>query len=227
MPNYSHRELLCLLDTSSSMNTMRDEAIITLYSQINEAKALEQSVDITLGFFSSELTTFRTSLAALQLPSIDDFPKFNNGASSLFDSIGQLLSEAGERYADMNDWERPGSITVIIASDGVDSSSKLYTKELIIDMINHQKDIYNWQFLFIGSHPNNYKKAVGISASAGKLVRTLTIVERMNQLNSRKQLAAASKIEDSFKEYFTEKGTSAYQLSVPNLITISNFTRNN
>ena len=71
---------------------------------------------------------------------------------------------------------------------------------IVYVMINHQKDIYNWQFLFIGSHPNNYKKAVGISASAGKLVRTLTIVERMNQLNSRKQLAAASKIEDSFKE---------------------------
>lgn len=226
MPNYSHRELLCLLDTSSSMNTIREEAITTLYSQINQAKSLDQSVDITLGFFSSELTTFRTSLAALQLPSLEDFPKFNNGASSLFDSIGQLLSEAGERFAEMNDWERPGVISVIIASDGVDSSSKLYTKELIIDMINHQKDVYNWQFLFIGSEPNKFRKAVGISASAGRLVRTLTIVERMHQLNSRKQLVAASKIEDSFKEYFSEKGTTAYQMSVPNLITISNYIKN-
>jgi hypothetical protein len=226
MPNYSHRELLCLLDTSSSMNTIREEAITTLYSQINQAKSLDQSVDITLGFFSSELTTFRTSLAALQLPSLEDFPKFNNGASSLFDSIGQLLSEAGERFAELNDWERPGVISVIIASDGVDSSSKLYTKELIIDMINHQRDVYNWQFLFIGSEPYSYRKAVGISASAGKLVRTLTIVERMHHLNSRKQLVAASKIEDSFKEYFSEKGTTAYQMSVPNLITISNYIKN-
>jgi len=208
------------------MNTIREEAITTLYSQINQAKSLDQSVDITLGFFSSELTTFRTSLAALQLPTLEDFPKFNNGASSLFDSIGQLLSEAGERYAELNDWERPGVISVIIASDGVDSSSKLYTKELIIDMINHQRDVYNWQFLFIGSEPYSYRKAVGISASAGKLVRTLTIVERMHQLNSRKQLVAASKIEDSFKEYFSEKGTTAYQMSVPNLITISNYIKN-
>lgn len=226
MPNYSHRELLCLLDTSSSMNSIRDEAIATFYSQIQEARNLEQSVEITLGFFSSELTTFRTSLAALQLPSIEEFPKFNSGASSLFDSIGQLLSEAGERYSEMNDWERPGTITVIIASDGVDSSSNLYSKELITDMIYHQRDVYNWKFHFIGSSLQNYRKATGISASAGKLIRSLTIVERMHQLNSRKQLVAATHIEESFNEYFSEKGTIAYQMSVPKLITISNFIKN-
>jgi len=225
MPNYSQRELLCLLDTSSSMNSIREEAISTFYEHIKEAKNQEQSVEITLGLFSSELTTFRTSLAALQLPSLEDFPKFNSGASSLFDSIGQLLSEAGERYSEMNDWERPGTVTVIIATDGIDSSSKTYTKDLIIDMIYHQRDVYNWKFDFIGATPESFKNAVGISSSAGKLVRSLTIIERLNHLNSRKQLTVATNIEKSFKEYYSEKGTIAYQNSVPNLVNITNFIK--
>lgn len=56
----------------------------------------------------------------------------------------------------------------IILTDGFENASKEFRASKISEMINHQRNNYNWEFMFIGANQDAVlsAKEIGIPASA-------------------------------------------------------------
>lgn len=82
-------------------------------------------------------------------PSLEKY--YPRGGTSLYDSIAYTINLVGANLSNLKEEERPGTILFVIITDGEENSSIEYSGTQVGEMINHQRDRYNWKFMFIGS----------------------------------------------------------------------------
>ena len=85
---------------------------------------------------------------------IADVPEYRlepRGWTALLDALGRAIVETGERLEKMREEDRPGLVVCVIVTDGHENSSREFTLEQIKSMIEHQHDVYKWQFNFLGA----------------------------------------------------------------------------
>lgn len=83
------------------------------------------------------------------------------GSTALLDGIGHTLVKVGNRLSITPEDQRPSLVVVVIVTDGGENSSSEYKYEQIKDLIELQKNKYNWQFVFLGANQDSF--AVGQS----------------------------------------------------------------
>jgi hypothetical protein len=79
--------------------------------------------------------------------------------TALLDAVGRGISETGERLRKMKKKDRPGLVVFVIVTDGHENSSQEYTRDKIREMIKHQREKYNWQFIFLGADDSAFDEA--------------------------------------------------------------------
>jgi hypothetical protein len=93
---------------------------------------------------------------------IGQVPKYNlvpRGATALLDAIGRAINETGERLSKMNETDRPGLVVFVVMTDGLENSSREFSKSRIKEMIQHQQEKYGWQFTFLGADQDAFAEA--------------------------------------------------------------------
>jgi hypothetical protein len=85
------------------------------------------------------------------------------GGTALLDAVGFAFAGEGEWLASLPEHERPGTVIAVIATDGMENSSREYNRTQIQEIIKRQQEAYNWQILFIGANMN----AVQVASSYG------------------------------------------------------------
>ena len=76
--------------------------------------------------------------------------------------MGRAINETGERLAKMKEAERPGLVIFVINTDGLENSSREFTKDQIKEMIEHQQKQYKWHFTFLGADQDAFAEAGGL-----------------------------------------------------------------
>lgn len=76
--------------------------------------------------------------------------------TAFYQSFCKLIDDIGQELADMTD-VRPGKIIIVVLTDGEENASKgIYSgeegRQLLFNKINHQKEVYNWVFFFMGTN---------------------------------------------------------------------------
>jgi hypothetical protein len=69
--------------------------------------------------------------------------------TALYDAIGIASKETGAALAAMNEADRPDVVSIVIFTDGEENVSKEYTRQMITDIIEHQRDVYSWDYTFL------------------------------------------------------------------------------
>jgi hypothetical protein len=77
----------------------------------------------------------------------------------LLDAVGTTITEVGELLKAMPEDERPGRVIFVIATDGEENSSREYKREQVGKMIDEQRNIYGWDFVFIGADFDAFAEA--------------------------------------------------------------------
>ncbi len=75
----------------------------------------------------------------------------NGPNTPLFDYLGRLINETGERLSKIDKQDRPAKVLFVIITDGEENASRTFTKYQVNEMVKHQKEKYNWDFMFIGA----------------------------------------------------------------------------
>jgi uncharacterized protein YegL len=158
--NYAH--IAICLDRSGSMAKVSDETIIGINSFLNEQRAVKGTATVSLATFANDYTLIHDFVPLDQVSDLTNKTYKPAGYTALLDSIGRLVNDVGARLAKMEEHERPSQVLVIIISDGEENRSKTFNRGQIFDMISHQRNKYNWNFVFIGCSQDQISEAVNL-----------------------------------------------------------------
>jgi hypothetical protein len=79
--------------------------------------------------------------------------------TALLDAVGRAINETGARLAAMEETDRPGLVVFVVMTDGLENSSREFTRSTIKEMIERQQKVYNWHFTFLGANQDAFAEA--------------------------------------------------------------------
>lgn len=85
------------------------------------------------------------------------------GGTALLDAVGRAATDLGRKLRNLPEDQRPGTVMVVVVTDGYENSSREWTAESVKALIKNQEDKYNWQFTFLGANMD----AVAVGANFG------------------------------------------------------------
>ena len=81
--------------------------------------------------------------------------------------MGLTIDRTGQRLASQAELDRPGQVLFVILTNGRENSSHRYTAERIFQMIEHQQNVYQWQFIYLGANQDAIATAGRYGIGAG------------------------------------------------------------
>lgn len=158
----NHTKIVIILDRSGSMVSMRSDMEPAINNFIHQQKLIPGGADFTLVQFDDIYEVVYKNLAIACVPYISIEPR---GGTALFDAIGKTINAVGEELASLSEKDRPNKVVFVIITDGMENSSREFSRDQIFEMITHQSNKYNWQFTYLGANQD----ALGVAHDLGIL----------------------------------------------------------
>lgn len=138
-----------LLDRSGSMHTIADDTRGGFDSFIAKERAQEGDTVVTLAQFDDRYELVYSSNPIDEVPPLVLEPR---ASTALYDGIGRLITDVGVELAALPEDQRPGSVTVLVMTDGHENASREWTNVAVRQLIEQQERDYQWDFVFLGAN---------------------------------------------------------------------------
>lgn len=170
-----------ILDRSSSMSSIRSEAISAFNQQVETIKANSQEVDTKVSLF-----TFATKADApliwnqspTTLNALTEDTYVPDGMTAMYDSVGMAVNLlSGLPEAEQKDT----SFLVVIISDGAENNSKQFTSEKIASLVKTLQGTERWTFTYLGANQDLTKVQQTLGIHAGNTMQFTASAAGMNQ----------------------------------------------
>jgi uncharacterized protein YegL len=163
-------EIICIIDRSGSMESIKNDAIGGFNSFIAKQKEDPDEAQVTIVLFDDHYDVIASGVPIAQVAPLDTTTFVPRGSTALFDAIGKTIDDVGRRLAATPEDARPGTVIVAILTDGEENASHLYSRERIAAMIKQQREVYSWEFIFLAANQDAIASARQISISADDAV---------------------------------------------------------
>jgi uncharacterized protein YegL len=160
-----------IVDASGSMAGLTTDTIGNFNTFLKEQKEYPGEAVFTLCTFNTDYRLPHDFVKIASVPNLSNKTYNPQGGTALLDAMGTTIESVGRKLAAMPEDERPSKVIFLIITDGHENSSKRFTAEQIKSMVEHQKDVYSWEFVFMGANID----AIGTGTSLG--------ISAMNSLN--------------------------------------------
>lgn len=164
MTNPSYTHLAVLLDRSGSMHSIKTDTEGGFAAFIEQQLATPGRCDVTLAQFDDVYEEVYVAKPLASVPPLDLRPR---NSTALLDAIGRLVTSTGERLAALPEDDRPGSVLVVIMTDGLENASREYTKPVIRQLIEQQETTYGWTFVYLGANQDAIAVGEGLGVRPG------------------------------------------------------------
>ncbi|WP_174562521.1 vWA domain-containing protein [Nocardia acidivorans] len=149
-----------LLDRSGSMQSIKSDTEGGFDAYIEQQREVPKRIEVTLAQFDTEYDVVYANRPLAQVPPLNLQPR---GMTALYDAVGELITDVGAELAGRAEPDRPGTVIVVVMTDGHENSSKEWSHTAVKSLITQQQDTWNWNFLFLGANMD----AVAIGADMG------------------------------------------------------------
>jgi len=156
-------DISIVLDRSGSMESTRSDTIGGFNTFLKAQKEAEGDAILTLAQFDHQYEIVHNGVKIKDVPELDMRTYVPRGMTALLDAIGRTINETGLRLDSLAEKDKPGKIIFVIITDGYENASSEFTREKINEMIKHQTDKYNWDFVFLGANQD----AIAVGKSYG------------------------------------------------------------
>lgn len=145
-------EIVFILDRSGSMSGLEADTIGGFNSMIEKQKKAEGEALISTVIFDniSEVIHDRVSVQNIKPMTDEDYTV--RGCTALLDAIGGAIHHIGNVHKYARAEDVPEHTMFVITTDGMENASRRYDSEKVKKMIEHQKEKYGWEFLFLGAN---------------------------------------------------------------------------
>lgn len=168
--NKNLTEMVFILDRSGSMRGLECDTIGGYNSLIEKQKKEEGEAVITTVLFDDQYEMIHNHAAIKKVKPMNGKTYYARGCTALLDAIGKTINHVGNRYKYAPDNEIPSKTMVVIITDGHENASREYNLQQVKAMIEHQKEKYDWEFLFLGANIDAVNTAAGFGITEDRAV---------------------------------------------------------
>ncbi|GAB4251643.1 MAG: VWA domain-containing protein [Candidatus Methylacidiphilales bacterium] len=150
--NQNLTDITFILDRSGSMESLRRAAI----NGFNEFLHIQQNAPgqalLSLIQFDDQYEVWARALPIAEVTPLTKKTFQPRGCTALLDALGRTIDETGERLAALPEPQRLGKVIIAVMTDGLENASTRFNHREVAQRIAHQRDVYSWEFLFLGAN---------------------------------------------------------------------------
>lgn len=90
------------------------------------------------------------------------------GSTALLDAIGMTIHKIRKAQRAAQEDFHAEKVMFIIITDGLENASLHFTSDMIRKCIEHQRQKYGWEFIFLGANMDDITEAEKIGIAAGR-----------------------------------------------------------
>ena len=140
-------EIVFLLDRSGSMGGLENDTIGGYNSFIKDHK--NSNANLTTILFDNNIELLHDRVEIKKVKPITNKDYYVRGSTALMDAIGFGINKISSEAKD-------SKVIFVITTDGMENSSREYTKKTIKKLIEKRKD---WEFMYLGANIDSYDEA--------------------------------------------------------------------
>ncbi|MEH7332333.1 vWA domain-containing protein [Neobacillus drentensis] len=156
--NKNLTEIIFLLDRSGSMSGLESDTMGGFNAFIEKQRKLAGETIVTTVLFDDQYEILWNGIDA-QKARLTDKEYYVRGCTALLDAVGKTILDVGYRLSNTSEDKRPGKVIFVITTDGMENASREYTYKKVKELIQHQQEKYNWEFIFLGANIDAEKEA--------------------------------------------------------------------
>lgn len=160
-------ELVFILDRSGSMAGLEKDTIGGFNSMLEKQRKEPGDAVVSTVLFDNQAEVIHDRVALADVPKLTDREYYVRGCTALLDAVGGAIHHIGNVHKYARREDVPEKTLFIITTDGMENASRRYTYDKVRRMIEHEKEKYGWEFLFLGANIDAAAEAkrFGIDAS--------------------------------------------------------------
>ncbi|WP_423801252.1 vWA domain-containing protein [Neobacillus sp. SAB-20_R2A] len=149
--NTNMTEIIFLLDRSGSMAGLESDTIGGFNGFIEKQRKLEGETRVTTVLFDDQYEILWNGVDARQI-NLTDQEYYVRGMTAMLDAVGKTILDVGYRLSKTPENDKPGKVILVITTDGMENASSEFSYTKVKELIKHQKEKYNWEFIFLGAN---------------------------------------------------------------------------
>lgn len=156
-------ELVFILDRSGSMSGLEGDTIGGYNGLLEKQKKESGEAVITTVLFDDKYELLHDRINLQGINPITDKEYYVRGTTALLDAIGKTINKIANAQKHTKEEEQAEQVMFVITTDGMENASREFSYEKIRQMIEKQKEKFNWEFIFLGANID----AIATAASLG------------------------------------------------------------
>lgn len=157
--------IAALLDRSGSMQAIAADMRGGFDSYVAREAGQPGTTLVTLAQFDDSYEVVYADRPIGDVPPLNLEPR---GCTALLDAIGRFVTEVGATLAGLPEDQRPGEVTVLVMTDGLENASSEWTVEAVRALIAQQESQYSWDFVFLGANMDAVEVGTNLGFAPGK-----------------------------------------------------------
>ena len=145
-------ELVFILDKSGSMAGLESDTIGGFNAMLQKQRALEGECRITTVLFDNRYELLHDRIDIRAVSPMTDKEYQVGGSTALLDAIGRTIRKLVGVQRNTAEEYRAEKVMFVIITDGAENASREYSVQKIRAMIEHEKENYGWEFIFLGAN---------------------------------------------------------------------------
>lgn len=145
-------EVVFILDKSGSMAGLETDTIGGFNSMLNKQKKAEGDAFVTTVLFNHHNEILHDRINVKGISPITEADYEVGGTTALMDAIGFSIQKIANVQKYTSEDQRADKVLFVITTDGMENASREFTPNKIKQMIEHQKEKYGWDFMFLGAN---------------------------------------------------------------------------
>ncbi|MDR3165818.1 MAG: VWA domain-containing protein [Synergistaceae bacterium] len=145
-------ELVFILDRSGSMGGLESDTIGGFNAMLAKQKAEPGEARVTTVLFDDKYELLHDRIDLRAVSPITEREYFVRGSTALLDAVGSTIQKTTDAQKQTAEDYRAGKVMFVITTDGMENASHEYSYEKVKSMVEHEKEKYGWEFIFLGAN---------------------------------------------------------------------------